>query len=372
LSASTGESIGEEGTGTFTQTGGSNYCGGDLILAHVSGTEGTYNLSGGLLQLALGMAQGDLNHTESTFNLSGTGIFEALGGDGIASNNKSTNTTVAVFNQTGGTNIPAFLLIGSSSNGDGSYLLSGGTLTISGAMTLTGSLAVFDATGGVATIGNISNASTVIVGVGNGTIGNLTVDGNYTQSAGLTQIDGSLTLANGGAFDLSGGTLKGSGTISGPIFNLGGKVSPGDSPGQLTINGNYTQSGGTSVFDVVLGGNTPGTDYSLLTIAGAASLAGTMEVDLYDGFAPHVGDQFTFLTAGMGVTGGFSKLTSNNGQFGYTVDYGTGDNVVEITVTSVPEPGCAAIAAYATMLLVRRRRRRRPSSHANERKSAGA
>jgi hypothetical protein len=346
--------IGEGGTGTFTQTGGDNLCVADVILGHVAGN-GTYNMSGGTLEAPV-LGLGDYIKTKGNFNLSGSAMVTISGNEGIGSNKNSSASTSGNFNQTGGLNIAGSMGIGNSSNAFGTYSISGGTLKVNGAMTLTGTHANFNATGGIATVGSVTNGGTVVVGVGASSIGNLTVYGNYNQSAGLTDVDGLLMFANGGSFVLSGGTLKGTGTINGPIFNVGGNVSPGDSPGQLTIAGNYNQSG-SGVFDILLGGYTPAVNYSVLSISGSAALGGKMEVDLVGGFVPNVGDRFTFLTAGLGLTGGFNGFTSNNGLFTYTTDYGQNNNVVEITVTSVPEPGCAAGIVMLTGLIVMRRRR---------------
>lgn len=205
------------------------------------------------------------------------------------------------------------------------------------------------------TVGDLSNSGTMLVGpaVGANSASSLTITGNYNQTTGLTQIDGTLTLANGGSLNLSGGILKGTGTIIGPILNTGGTLAPGDSPGQLTLTGNYSQSS-SSTLDVLLGGYTPGTNFSLLSITGSATLAGIMEVDLINGFTPKIGDQFTFLTTTQGITGGFDTLASNNGLFTYTVDYDGGN--VEITVTSVPDPGGFTAIVISGMLTLRRRR----------------
>lgn len=44
--------------------------------------------------------------------------------------------------------------------------------------------------------------------------------------------------------DIQGGTLNGSGTISGPVLlGTAAALNPGNSPGTLTINGNLTSSG---------------------------------------------------------------------------------------------------------------------------------
>jgi hypothetical protein len=44
----------------------------------------------------------------------------------------------------------------------------------------------------------------------------------------------------------------------------------------------------------------------------------------------------------------------NNGLFTYAVDYGVNSNLVEITVTSVPEPSGMALLALSGLLLLRR------------------
>lgn len=356
LYAAFDEMIGEGGTGTFIQTGGDNNCPADVVLGHVAGN-GSYTISGGWLEAGV-LGMGDYIKTKGTFNLSGTGVVTVTGNEGIGSNVNSSASTVGNLNQSGGLNIAGSVTIGNSSNAFGTYTLTGGTLTVSGAMTLTGTNSAFNATGGVAAVGTVSSAGVVDIGVASNSSGSLTVNGNYSETAGVTQIDGALTFANGGSFILNAGTLKGTGSINGPIFNVGGVVSPGDSPGQLNLNGNYTQSA-AGAFDVLLGGYTPGVNYSVLAITGDAALAGRMEVDLVGGFTPQIGDQFTFLTAGLGVTGGFSALASNNGLFAYAVNYGGANNRVEITVTSIPEPSCAAlIAAWGGMMLARRRRTR--------------
>jgi hypothetical protein len=51
--------------------------------------------------------------------------------------------------------------------------------------------------------------------------------GSYTQSAGTTSVDA------------TGGTLMGTGTIDGTVFQTGGTMQPGDPPGTLSITGNY-------------------------------------------------------------------------------------------------------------------------------------
>jgi hypothetical protein len=65
----------------------------------------------------------------------------------------------------------------------------------------------------------------------------------------------------------------------------------------LTIAGDYTQlSTGTLV--IVLGGAGPDGPFSKLVVTGAATLAGTLEVTLAEGYTPQAGDTFGVLTYG--------------------------------------------------------------------------
>ena len=70
------------------------------------------------------------------------------------------------------------------------------------------------------------------------------------------------------------------------------------SRGVPDIVGTYTQAtGGTLEIEIV--DLNQGSEYDLLTVAVAASLAGNLEVTLPgDGFAPAPGDSFQILTAG--------------------------------------------------------------------------
>ena len=69
-------------------------------------------------------------------------------------------------------------------------------------------------------------------------LGKVLVNGRATVSAGGLLINGEFTTD--GLTVLRNALLGGAGTIFGNVFNYG-TVSPGNSPGTLTINGNYTQ-----------------------------------------------------------------------------------------------------------------------------------
>jgi hypothetical protein len=118
----------------------------------------------------------------------------------------------------------------------------------------------------------------------------------YQQTAGITILNPTTTISGSGV-NISGGTLGGSGTISAPLNNTAGMVSPGFSPGTLTIAGGntYTQSV-AGILNVELGGLTAGTQYDQLAVSGPVNLNGSLNVSFVNGFVPSAGQQFTILT----------------------------------------------------------------------------
>jgi hypothetical protein len=179
----------------------------------------------------------------------------------------------------------------------------------------------------------------------------LTVQGAYVQSGGDTIVNGQLTV-EGGPFSLNGGTLQGSGTVTGEVDNFGGTVSPGNSPGLLTIDGDYSQSL-DAILNIEIAGTTPGTLYDQLAVSEVASLDGTLDVSLIDGFTPSFGESFVILTSGPSLRMGTFDIT--NLPAGLAVSY-TSDSVV---ITAVPEPATAGLLTIVAAGMLARRRNRR-------------
>jgi hypothetical protein len=150
---------------------------------------------------------------------------------------------------------------------------------------------------------NLSNTGSIEVKAGT-----LQFQGPWTQTAGSTTVD-SGTVLGGTLLSIGGGTLAGTGTIQATVVNSG-VTSPGGSPGTLTLGPgeDYQQvAGGT--LRIELGGHNPGTQYDQLVVGGNASLAGTLELALINGFVPQPGDQFQVLTCGS-QTGPFSQINA--------------------------------------------------------------
>ncbi len=225
---------------------------------------------------------------------------------------------------------------------------SGSSLVVNGAFTTTGTV----------NIGELHSPSASLF--------QMTGSNDYVQTHGTTTLwasNSTLTVAYGQAVNIQGGLLQGFGTIQGNVINAG-TVHPGDGPGTLTINGNYTQSAG-GVLDIQIGGTTPGTEFSVLNVSGLATLSAgsVLDVSLLNGFIPTSNDTFVILTSG-GLSGTFTDDTIQLGNVIFSVEYSpTGylnDVVLGVQISSVPEPaslvmlgiGIAGLGAY-----VARRRR---------------
>lgn len=124
----------------------------------------------------------------------------------------------------------------------------------------------------------------------------LTRNGNYNQTGGSTVVDGTLAIF-AGSLNLIGGQLSGMGNIAGPVSNSGGRLVIGAANAihALPITGAYAQgAAGCLVVDVH--GRADG-QYDKLTSTAAMTLDGTLEIQLGNGFAPVRGDEFAILSA---------------------------------------------------------------------------
>ena len=204
--------------------------------------------------------------------------------------------------------------------------LSGDTLAASGTSTITNPI-VLAGTGGILDIAGTTTISTGISGSGQlwklGA-GELilsaanTYSGNTNVSAGILTVDGSVSSAAVNVY--KGATLKGHGTIYGNVNNYG-TVAPGNSPGILTINGNYTENG---VLDIEIGGiggagvNPNGHDklvvngtFTAVPATAAPAVPGaTLKITKYNGFDPIRTQSFQVISASA-FAGSFATLDRN-------------------------------------------------------------
>ncbi|RWL80065.1 MAG: autotransporter outer membrane beta-barrel domain-containing protein, partial [Mesorhizobium sp.] len=126
-----------------------------------------------------------------------------------------------------------------------------------------------------ATFSAIISGTGTLAKLGSGNLnltGTNTLSGATTIGAGKLSVNGS--LANSAVIVLSGGALGGNGTVGSTTLQAGGVIAPGNSIGQLTIQGNFTGAGGTVEIEAILDGDASSTDKLVIT----GNTSGTADV----------------------------------------------------------------------------------------------
>lgn len=255
------------GTGGLTKTGG-----GTFTLAGVSSYSGATTVAEGMLRAG---NAGAFSST-SAFTIAG-GAMLGLGG----------------FNQT----------IGSLA-GAGAIDLGTGTLTTGANGTSTSFSGSIGGTGGLVKNGA---GTFTLTGVNSYT-------GATTVNAGKLVVNGALAST----VTVNGGSLGGSGTVGGIVASAGSTIAPGNSIGTLTVNGNISFAAG-SIYQVEVNAAGQG---DRIDVLGMATLSGGTVQVLAENGNYAAATRYTILTAGGGVTGQFSGVTSNLAFLTPTLSYG--------------------------------------------------
>jgi len=212
------------------------------------------------------------------------------------------------------------------------------------------------------TAGAFSNAGMMDIGAGD----IFSVDGGasvFTQTAGTTEVDGTLTASS---ITVGGGLMEGTGQLNGSLTVNGGVVKPGDSPGEVTVNGSYTESSTGELLIQIAGVNS----FDILNVNGQANLGGTVSFDAMSGFVAAAGESFLFLDYNS-LNGSFNTvdLSGLNLASGLTAQvlYAVGNgNQAELLIngpasSQTPEPSmfflfAGGLAALAAVHFARKQR----------------
>ncbi len=127
----------------------------------------------------------------------------------------------------------------------------------------------------------------------------------FVQSGGETDLT---RIVLNGDVTLNGGILSGSGLVAGSLTNEAGFLSPGRSPGSITVAGSFAQNANGTLVLEAAGGEAG--DFDQVRVAGAATLGGQLVLKTSNGYVPFPGDPFNPLGYAS-VSGSFSTITSN-------------------------------------------------------------
>lgn len=167
----------------------------------------------------------------------------------------------------------------------------------------------------------------------------ITSNGSYTNhanfnnwSAGTFTNQGTFinlnTHLNNGNITITG-TYAGDGTINGALNDFDGTLSPGMSPGKIDLTGNLAlQTTATYKAEIAgngLAGEPSGFDQ---VNTGLATLGGTLEIILLDGFIPNPNDEYIILTSTAALNDSFNNIILPAGH-AFTVNYNTNDVTIK-------------------------------------------
>ena len=225
--------------------------------------------------------------------------------------------------------------------GSGSITLGSHTLTIDG--------------GNSQDFASIISGSGGLVKTGAGT---QTLSGMNTYTGPTRVNQGSLIIGLGGSLASSsitvteGAALGGGGTILGDLV-VGGTLSPGESPGILSVEDITFVAG--SILNMELGGTVRGTGYDVLASSGNVTIqdGSTLSASLINAFTPELGYEFDILDFAS-LSGQFTTI--NLPALADGLSWSTDDLYLDGTIGVTPEPATLGLLALGGFTLLRRRR----------------
>lgn len=256
------------------------------------------------------------NSTAANATITNNGRFEfagmSTGGNATLINNAGSSTD---FSNSSGPADDGRFSIGSIA-GAGNFYLGANTITVGGnnqSTTVGGVISDCGPTG-TACFGNLfGTTGGALVKTGTGT---LTLTGNNTYTGTTTVNAGGLivngSIASSSLLTINGGFVGGNGTLPSTVVANGGTLAPGNSIDTITVSGNLTFAS-SGVYQVEI--SPAAADRTNVT--GTATLGGTVQALFQPG--SYVTRNYTILSAAGGLGGtAFAALTTSNLPAGFT------------------------------------------------------
>ena len=165
--------------------------------------------------------------------------------------------------------------------------------------------------------------------------GTLLLGSNLMQNSGTLELDsGTISTTS---FVLNGGQVIGTGTLRGDVDNNDAIISPGFSIGSITIDGNYTQSAEGTLLVELAGLDT--SQFDRLIINGNATLGGQLVVTALSPYADIAlaGDDFNIISA-QSLNGNFNNISAPS-PFSYSgSSTGPATALTDYLLTTVSSP----------------------------------
>ena len=315
------------GSGSLTKTGDAT-----LVLTGANTYSGGTTVSDGVLVGDTTSLQGAIaNNANVVFDQAAAGTYAgAMSGSGVMTKAGDATLTLTGANSQAGLDVVEGRVIvanaGAIGAADGAVNLregaafeAGSAMTITQDVNIAGADAVFDTGANRVDMAGTFTGSDCLNKYGSGQL-NLTAAGG--NAIGACVHEGNLSFNSvfgGNVWVYEGAKASGGGFIQGDV-SVRGDLSPGNSPGQLVVEGSVTQSASSSLsLDIdgrAVGAGAGAFDTLVLTGADSVYTAGGQIRPILRGitgaatntFTPEIGDTFQVVTAQGGVVGSYAAL----------------------------------------------------------------
>lgn len=119
--------------------------------------------------------------------------------------------------------------------------------------------------------------------------------------------------------DLNNHSITGNRTITDDLTLSSELISPGNSPGVITVTGNFSMQSGATYKCELKNTSGAGSGHDQIDVSGNVTLDGTLDIIL-DGYIPSDNDNFAIISYGGTLSGTFSSVSGL--PTGWSIDYG--------------------------------------------------